>query len=224
MARSYEPRDVSFFAPRHVEKLRTCVFDLSWLLGRGYSRRSALKFIGEVHQLSKRQLMAVMRSSCSEISVQKRKLRKVKEPTSDVYIDTYNLIILLERAWGGGVVLRGKDGCLRDIASVHGSYRIQEETELLIQYCIQHLATFRDVQVHWLIDAPVSNSRNLLKLVQACGGKAQSVHDVDQEIIRRQGCVITSDVVILDATPQWYPLAETIIQRHIPNPWIVDLG
>ena len=148
MARSCEPRDPIFFAPRHLEKLRVCVHDLSWLLERGYPPRSARKFIGEVHQLSKRQIMAVMRASCTDSSRQKRLKGKTHKPVGDVYIDTFNLLILLERAWGGALVLRGRDRCLRDIAGVHGSYRIQEETHFLVQCCMRHLAQFPDVRVH----------------------------------------------------------------------------
>ena len=224
MARQSDPRDPIFFASRHVEKLRRCVHDLSWLLSRGYPAPSALRFVAEVHQLSKRQRMAVMRSSCSDSSVAKRRVGMTQKPTGMVYIDTLNLVILLERAWGGGLILRGRDRCLRDIAGVHGSYRLQEETQFLIQCCLTHMAQFSDIQVHWLIDAPVSNSGQLLQLIQQCGGQARRVHDVDQEMIQSQGCTITSDVVILDAASQWYPLADLVIQEHISKAWILDIG
>ena len=47
---------------------------------------------------------------------------------SPLRIDGFNLILTLESAVGGGVVLGGRDGCYRDMASVHGTYRRVEET------------------------------------------------------------------------------------------------
>ena len=49
-----------------------------------------------------------------------------------VVIDGFNLLITLEAALSGGLVLLCRDGCLRDLSSVHGSYRSVQETERAI--------------------------------------------------------------------------------------------
>lgn len=38
-------------------------------------------------------------------------------------LDGFNVLLTIEAALSGGVVLLRRDGCLRDIASVHGTYR-----------------------------------------------------------------------------------------------------
>ena len=43
-------------------------------------------------------------------------------------IDGFNVVASVESALGGGVLLLSRDGALRDMASVHGSYRLVEET------------------------------------------------------------------------------------------------
>src|SRR6266404_1471952 len=56
-------------------------------------------------------------------------LAQKPDPASwPLLIDGFNLILTLESALGGGVMLVGRDGCYRDMASVHGTYRRVEET------------------------------------------------------------------------------------------------
>ena len=45
-----------------------------------------------------------------------------------IRVDGFNLVLTLESALGGGVILGGRDGCFRDPAGVHGSSRRVEET------------------------------------------------------------------------------------------------
>jgi hypothetical protein len=45
-----------------------------------------------------------------------------------LWIDGYNVLTSIEAALSGGVILRARDGCYRDMASMHGSYRKVEET------------------------------------------------------------------------------------------------
>ena len=55
-------------------------------------------------------------------------------------IDGFNLILTLESALGGGIVLGGRDGCYRDLASVHGTYRRVEETRPALDLSTRLLA------------------------------------------------------------------------------------
>lgn len=50
-----------------------------------------------------------------------------------VSIDGFNLIITLVTASSGGVVLRGRDGAMRDLSSIHGTYRAVQETDRAIR-------------------------------------------------------------------------------------------
>ncbi len=42
-------------------------------------------------------------------------------------VDGLNVITTLEVALAGGVLLIGRDGCMRDMASFHGNYRVVED-------------------------------------------------------------------------------------------------
>ena len=120
------PQDETWFGAAAQADLRAAVADLSWLLSHGYADPSALKLVGDRYKLVERQRIAVLRSACSDTALADRRSREL-DPRSIqgrlLRIDGFNLILTLESALGGGVVLGGRDGCYRDMASVHGTYR-----------------------------------------------------------------------------------------------------
>ncbi|HYP53983.1 MAG TPA: DUF434 domain-containing protein, partial [Pyrinomonadaceae bacterium] len=64
--RGAHPEDERLFAPSQVAALREAVGELSWLFGRGYAPRSAVKLVGDRHSLTGRQRLAVARAACSD--------------------------------------------------------------------------------------------------------------------------------------------------------------
>ncbi len=224
MTRHCDPKDKRDFTVQKRATLVSAVADLSWLLTRGYPPSSAQKLVGDKYQLTRRQRAAMTRSACSDTSKARRKRNRVAALHGPVYIDTLNLLILLERANGGGLILRGRDKVLRDLAGVHGSYRLQADTETILAWCMAFLSQHPGCSPCWLIDRPVSNSLRLFSLIQSHGATVELCPDPDRRMIEAQHCVITSDALILDQVPSWYPLAEKIIEKHIPNPWIFNLG
>ena len=122
--RGAHPADTRLFAASTLPTLRTAVFELSWLLNRGYSETAALKLVGDRHRLQKRQRLALARAACSDRAARARAekclpLKDIRD--EELVIDGFNLLISIEAALGDGVILRCRDGCFRDIASVHGS-------------------------------------------------------------------------------------------------------
>src|SRR5690606_36397710 len=106
------------------------VEELSWLRSRDYAEPSALALVGDRHQLAARQREAVRRSACTERARASRSRREVAvADASRIGIDGFNLVITIESALAGGVVLVGRDGAYRDLARVHGSYRRVADTE-----------------------------------------------------------------------------------------------
>ncbi len=134
------PQDYAWFGAGARPNLVAAVSDLSWLLSRGYAEPSALKLVGDRYRLVERQRAAVIRSACSDAARADRRSRQV-EPGSlggqPLRIDAFNLILTLESALGGGVVLGGRDSCYRDLASVHGTYRRVEETRPALELAVQ---------------------------------------------------------------------------------------
>jgi hypothetical protein len=117
--------------------------ELSWLLSRGYADVSALKLVGDRHELTVRQRQAVSRCACSDAARDARVAARARpapsSPTSPSPIDGLNCLIILESALSHGIVLRGRDGALRDLASVHGTYRQVAETSFAIEMIGRHL-------------------------------------------------------------------------------------
>src|SRR5947199_6159596 len=167
--RGAHPEDRKLFADDQLPALRTAVRELSWLLSRDYSIKGALKLVGDRHALTDRQRLAVSRAACSDQSKTHRLSSRVGMESlsgEQVIIDGFNLIITIEAALSGGVLIRGRDGCIRDLSSVHGSYRSVNETDQAINLIGAALEGLRPQSVAWLLDRPISNSGRLAKRIR----------------------------------------------------------
>ena len=125
---------------------------------------SSLKLVGDRHGLRERQRLAVSRCACSDQDMQYRKDHCVSVEqlrNQQVIVDGFNLIITIEAALSGGPLLIGVDDCIRDLSSVHGSYRSVEETDRAILMIGEALQRLAPSSVWWLLDRPVSNSGRL---------------------------------------------------------------
>ena len=63
--RGFEPDDDRVFSSESIVILQTVQKELRFLLDRGYPMKSAMTFIGNHHQLTSRQSLAVMRSTAT---------------------------------------------------------------------------------------------------------------------------------------------------------------
>ena len=227
------PEDARLFAPDQWPALRRAVAELSWLLTRGYAEPSASKIVGDRHQLDARQRMAVWRCACTDESLASRTARQVAPAEvagRPLHIDGYNVLTTIEAALSGGVILAARDGCYRDIASMHGSYRKVEETVPAIHLAGQTLAELRAGPAVWYLDAPVSNSVRLKAVLQdeaAAHGWPWTVEIVpnpDAVLLQSGEIICTADSVILDGDVRWLNLAREIVAPNVPNAYVVDLA
>ncbi|MHC4510238.1 MAG: DUF434 domain-containing protein, partial [Planctomycetota bacterium] len=165
--RGPHPADEKLFAPSAIDDLRLALADFSLLLTKGYADKSALKLVGDRFRLTERQRLAVMRSACSEKQLASRSERRVEAKNlknQPVAIDGYNVLITIEAAMSGGVIFKGRDGCMRDLASIHGTYRKVTETIPAVQLIGKFLQDIAAGETLWLLDSPVSNSGRLKTL------------------------------------------------------------
>lgn len=221
------------FAPAAHETLRRATADLAWLLGRGYAQPSALDLVGNRYQLRHRQRMAVMRSCCSDAQQSARRAREVEPEAlrgAALAVDGYNVLIGLESALSGGVLLIGRDDCLRDLASLHGHFKRVEETAPAIDLLCAALVGWGVAHCSVYLDAPVSNSGRLagmLREVFAARDLAWSVEVVpspDALLQETRAIVATADSAVLDACGPWFNLARRIVALHVPGAAPVDLA
>ena len=231
--RGPHPEDAALFARPQWPALRSAVAELSWLLTHGYAQPSALKLVGDRHNLNQRQRVAVMRSACSDDALASRRARQAPPDTMAgraLWIDGYNVLTTIEAALAGAVVLVGRDGCYRDIASLHGTWRRVEETVPAARLIGETLATVNAARALWLLDAPVSNSgrlRQTLVEVAAAAGwtwDVELVPDPDRALGSAPDVIATADSVVLDrATVAWFNLARETVTRHVRSAWVVPL-
>lgn len=234
--RGAHPADGELFGASAVPALREAVADLGWLLGRGYARASALKLVGERHTLRERQRLAAGRAACAEAVRGERRRRQLGAESlrgRAVMVDGFNLLVSLEAALSGGVLLLCRDGCIRDMSSVHGSYHAVAETDASILAAGGRLAELGAASVHWLLDSPVSNSGRLARRLRELAAEhgwpwtVEAVFNPDVALIAaRDSVVISSDAMVIDGAAVWFNLAADLILdgRVGGMPWLVDLG
>ena len=239
--RGPHPDDAKLFAPEKIAHLRNAVEDFSLLLTKGYADKGALKLVGDKFSLTQRQRLAVMRSTCSDRQLASRNERRIELNEIEgqsLAIDGYNLLITIEAAMSGGIIFKGRDGCFRDLASIHGTYRKVTETIPAIQLIGDFLEKSGIKKVLWLLDSPVSNSGRLKTLIAELAEKnnwpgfdkltaswdIELLFNPDAELIKTDSIVVTSDSVVLDNCQKWTNLAVEIIIHKLPSAIIIDLS
>jgi hypothetical protein len=224
--RGPHPEDHKLFAASAIPNLRHAVADFSLLLTRGYATPSAVKLVGDRYSLTERQRTAVTRASCSDHALVIRKHREAKlSPNEALFIDGYNILTTLETALSNGPVFACRDGCFRDMAGIHGTYRKVEETIPALQILSDFLNTHRLGPITIYLDSPVSNSGRLKALVQESNEnwKVELVPNPDPLLAQSAHTIVTADSVILDSCSRWVNLARAIVTERIPQAWIIDL-
>jgi hypothetical protein len=230
--RGPHPKDHALFGPGALPALREAVADLSWLLGRGYAEPSALKLVGDRHRLVSRQRTAVLRSSCTDAQRARRGERRATPASLSgqaVAVDGFNCVIVLETALSGGVVLRGRDGALRDLSSVHGTYRRVNETPATLLWLGRALAMNDAAPVTWYFDRPVSNSGVLKATLEALARREGWSHRVElddrpDERLAASVVAASADAWVLDRAAAWLDLPALAMEIAGHSAWIVDLA
>jgi hypothetical protein len=231
------PEDARLLAPDQLAQLRSAVADFSWLLTRGYAALSALNVVGDRYALTERQRAAVRRCACDDAALAGGTARRVGPEAvagTILLIDGYNVLTTIETALGGGYVFIARDGCARDIAGVHGTYRKVEETVPALELAGGTLSDLGVAESVWYLDSPVSNSGRLRAIMLEVAGRngwskwrVEVVQNPDvilsQPTLDSTSLVATADSVILDRCGGWFALANEILLRHVPAARVIDL-
>lgn len=232
MSRGPHPDDPRLFSGASLPMLRRAAEEVSWLLGRGYSPETAIAAAGNHHQLALRQRVAVSRS-CSSDDARDRRIERCKASSQAagqaLHVDGFNLVIALEVALAGGVLVRGREHALRDLAGLRGTYHVTEETRPALELVGARLADMPPASVRFLLDRRVSNSGRLKALIESIAAAWPSAVSVElvpdpDPILAKLDWVVTADAMILDRCGRWVNLASEVIGSSIPQAWIIDLA
>jgi hypothetical protein len=230
--RGAHPADEKLFTGACIPVLRQAVHDLSWLLSRGYAAGASLKLVGDRYSLKERQRLAISRAACSDRQREERQRHRLLLAAmrgQSVIVDGFNLIITVEAALSGGVLVHCRDGCIRDMSSVHGSYRSVTETEEAIRLISETLLEARPDDAVWLLDQPISNSGRLAQSIRGLAAEhnwpwsVEVLMNPDKVIRSSDRIAVTSDSNILDDVARWVNLNEFLVTERLINCWLIDL-
>lgn len=230
--RGFDPQDDRWFSKEAVLKLQKAQEEVEWLLNRGYKIDSIIDLVGGSYQFSARQRQALKRSTSARHECEKRKQRSLPNSSAKdgtIYIDGFNLIITLEVALSGGVLILGNDGVVRDIAGLRGSYRLIDKTDKALELIRKSFGELKVPHAKFFLDAPVSNSGRLREKILKhslnwnFSTEVELVPNADP-ILWKLERTVTGDSVILDNCPSWFNMSRKIIEDHIGEANLVDLS
>lgn len=229
--RGYLAEDLYEFSNESIAQLQESQNDILYLLNRSYQMEQSIRFVGDHYQFTARQRTALTRASCSSAAyahrTHKRKSGTINNET--IYIDGFNLIILLETALSSqSTLLACMDGSLRDLCGLRGTYRIIDKTLLAVDLIATHLAATHVGPIVVYLDKMVSNSGRLKQLIQevfeqkGLSVSLSLVPDADALLWDKPN-VVTGDCIILDRCVSWINMARDIVEQFLPNRRLVPL-
>ncbi len=230
--RGYHADDRLLFGGDQLELLQRAQQEIRWLLDRGYKANPVLDLVGGHHQLTARQRNALQRTTASGEQCRRRAVTRLPMPAvrdQEILIDGFNIIITLETALSGSLLVRGNDGVVRDLAGLRGTYRIIPQTEQALAILGRGLAAAAPARVRIYLDAPVSNSGKLRQRILAAADswpmpvEVSLVADPDAILCEHER-VVTADSLILDNCVSWIDLIGGLIRESVPEAWIVSFS
>ena len=223
--RGFVPTDTKQFDKKSLQILQQAGDEIYFLLNRGYSVKTATTFVGNHYLLSERQRLALARMISPEenIHIRKKKELSQKEIAGEIlYIDGFNIIITLEIAFSGSLLLECMDGTVRDLAGLRGTYCLIDKTDLAIQAMREFFQESNIKKAVFYLDKPISNSGRLKQRILELMAESEFEVAVEIEnpvdlILKQKHHVVTADAIILDACESWYNLTRAVIAQKIGN-------
>ncbi|WP_299621244.1 DUF434 domain-containing protein [uncultured Tenacibaculum sp.] len=221
--RGKEGSDDRLFGQEFMQrKIKEAVYDMSFLLERGYGEASSCELAGNRYKLNKRQQQAIKGMSAAVSAVKNRKEKQISKENligKEIIIDGFNQIILLESILSNAYVFEGKDGAYRDLSSLHGTYKSVNQTEEAIHLIGDFFQKYKVKKVVWVFDQPVSNSGRMKTKLLTIAKKHDYNWDVilennpDKVIANSESVAITSDAWILDRASIWFNLIAELLPK-----------
>jgi hypothetical protein len=206
--RGKEASDDDLFGTEKIQlKLKEAVTDLSYFLSRGYGEKATLALVGNRYRLNSRQQQAVRGMSASQSQIENRLSKEIQSSDlegKEIAIDGFNALILLESILSNAYVFKGQDGFIRDLSSVHGTYKRVKQTSQAIEMIADFYIKEKIKTIYWFFDKPVSNSGRLKKMIEEIAlenqydWKVELVYNPDKVIAESNWIAVTSDAWILD--------------------------
>lgn len=212
-----------FSSPKQIDKLKLAVQDMQYLLSRNYAEKASADLVGNHYRLKARQIQALRGVSASELQIQNRKSKELgisdlKENT--IYLDGFNVLILLESLLSEAYIFEGTDGCFRDLSGVHGTYKRVNQTQRAIELIALFYKKSQSENLIWIFDKPVSNSGRIKQMIidfaneNTLNWNVELEFNPDKFLAENAEIIVSSDAWILDHCKNWFNLVEFLIAEE----------
>lgn len=215
--------DVLFGSEKQVDKLKMAVQDMLYLLSRGYPEKASSELVGNRYKLKTRQIQALRGASASQEQIRNRKLRQLEISAlkdKDIYLDGFNVLILLESLLSGAFIFEGLDGCFRDLSEVHGTYKRVTQTQRAVEIVAEFFHKAGLEKLVWIFDQPVSNSGRIKQIIldfaqeNNLNWETLLEYSPDKFLAENSGIAVSSDAWILDNCGKWFNLIGYLITEE----------
>lgn len=215
--------DGLFGTGKQLEKLRAAVRDMHYLLSRGYPEKASSELAGNRYRLKTRQIQALRGASASESQLETRRSKQLEIQSLKnkmVFLDGFNVLILLESLLSGAYIFEGLDGCFRDLSGVHGTYKRVNQTLRSVELVASFFKKSGASKLIWIFDQPVSNSGRIKQMVtdfaieHDLDWEAELQFNPDQFLAEQAEIAVSSDAWILDHCKSWFNLIGYLIHEE----------
>jgi hypothetical protein len=198
--------------------------DFRYLLNRGYPREASLALVGNRYSLPRtaRQLLHRGVFAGEVARARRNKLRRLSDLEGlPLALDGHNVLITLESALKGRMLVAADDGFLRDVAQLSRAYRDSPATRQALGLLAAYLRRHHPNPLTILYDAPMKRSGELALLTreiydgQGLKPEVRAVPVPERELLDFQGAVATSDTHLIDAKEVLVDLAGEIIRGEL---------
>lgn len=215
--------DTLFSSQKQIDKLKLAVQDMKYLLSRNYAEKASSELVGNHYRLKTLQIQALRGASASETQIQNRKNKELQVSdlkNKTIYLDGFNVLILLESLLSDANIFEGSDGCFRDLSGVHGTYKRVNQTQKAIELVAAFFKKSQVQKLIWIFDKPVSNSGRIKEIILNFAKENNFDWNVELEfnpdrfLVENAEIIVYSDAWILDYSKNWFNLVKYLINEE----------
>jgi hypothetical protein len=204
--------------------LRQAAADFRYLLNRGYPRAASLALVGNRYDLPRAARQLLHRGVFADHAAKARraKLRLLSTLAGlSLALDGHNVLITLESALKGRVLVAADDGFVRDVAQLSRAYRNSPATRQALTLLAAYFSRHHPGPLTILYDAPMKRSGELADLTrqifaaQGLAAQARAVPVPERQLLDFEGALATSDTHLIDAKDILVDLAGEIIRQEL---------
>ncbi|MCU7618825.1 DUF434 domain-containing protein [Chryseobacterium sp. PBS4-4] len=215
--------DILFQPTKELDKLKFAVQDMNYLLSKEYPEKSSSELVASRYKLKTRQIKALRGVSASDQQIENRNSKRLEISdlkNKTLYLDGFNVLILLESLLSEAYIFEGLDGCFRDLSGVHGTYKRVQQTFKAIELVSVFFKKSDLEKLVWIFDQPVSNSGRIKQIIldfakeNNLNWEVELEFNPDKFLVENTKIVASSDAWILDHCKNWCNLVGFLIEEE----------